>query len=240
MSRIFFNIKVCGKEDHREGFLDGNLFMNTLGYFRNYEEDGVANIGDYHEATISLLQPGQFTMTINDYTIPAEDFAGPSVVQYNGHNTLNLLCLYAIHERGYSFNSDEDFERFVADQMMKPEVDGLGEYAAVVVNTKEFQKRVAQAIKKENFKAMGSLVDYYNPETFHGTFEENRAIFKKRDVYSHQKEYRFALDRGVEEESSYTLKVGSLRDICFGCRTSEVNDLIRSYLYQMKDQGVFG
>lgn len=240
MSRIFFNIKVCGEEAHRDGFLDGNLFMNTLGFFRQYEEDEAANIGDRHEATVSLLQPGQFTMTIGDYTIPAEDLAGPSVIQYNGHSSLNLFCLYAVHERGHTFDTEEKFENFVNAQMMKPEVDGLGEYAAVVVNTKAFQERVTQAIKRENFKAMASLVDYYDPTTYNGTFDADRAVFNKRDTYSHQREYRFAIDRGVDEEARYTLSVGSLRDICVGCRTSEVNELIRSYLYQMRAQGIFG
>jgi hypothetical protein len=239
MSRIFFNIKVCGKEEHRDGFLDGNLFMNPLGFFRQYEEDEAANIGDRHEATVTLLQPGQFTMTINDYTIPAEDFAEASVIQYNGYNTLNLLCLYAVHERGHSFGSEENFESFVEAQMLKPEVDGLGDYAAVVVNTKAFQERVFQAIRREGFKAMASLVDYYDPTTFNGTFDADRAVFNKRDTYSHQREYRVALDRGVEGETPYSLEVGSLRDICVGCHTSEVNELIRTYLYQMKAQGVF-
>ncbi|MBU6959675.1 hypothetical protein KRR23_18290 [Pseudomonas sp. CVAP len=83
-------------------------------------------------------------------------------------------------------------------------------------------------------------MDYYDPSTFHGSFDDKRAVFNKRDVYSHQREYRFAIDRGVEEEARYTLNVGSLRDICLGCRTSDVNKLIRAYLYQMKAQGVFG
>lgn len=240
MNRVFFTIKVCGQEEHRDGFIEGHLFMNRLSYFRQYEEAETANIGDRHEATVMLLQPGQFTMTIGDYTIPAEDMAGPSVLQHNGHNSLNLLCLYAVNERGHSFCSEGDFECFVEAQMMKPEVDGLGDYAAIVVNTKAFQERVFQAIRRQGFKGMASLVDYYNPLTFNGSFDTDRAVFNKRDTYSHQREYRFAIDRGVDEEAAYTLEVGSLQDICVKCHTSEVNELIRAYLYQMKGQGVFG
>jgi hypothetical protein len=247
MNRIFFQVKVCGEEAHREGFLDGSLYMNTLGFFRRYQERVEANIGDRHEGTISLLQPGQFTMTLTrddlpdwEYTIPAEDLAGPSVIQFDGHDSLNVLCLYAVHERGCIFGSDEAFERFVEAQMMKPEVDDLGDFAAVVVDTGAFQKRVLQAIRKEGYGVIAGLVDYYDPLTFHGSFDEAQAVLKKRDDYSHQREYRFALDRGVQEESVYTLPVGSLRDIAIGCRTSEVNDLIRHFLHQMKAQGVFG
>jgi hypothetical protein len=246
MSRIFFQVKVCGEEAHREGFLDGLLYMNTLGFFRRYQEQAEANIGDRHEGTISLLQPGQSTMTLTcdglpdwEYTIPAEDFAGPSVIQFDGHNPLNVLCLYAVHERGCTFESDEAFERFVEAQMMKPEVDDLGDYAAVVVDTRAFQKRVLGEIHSRGFGAVAGLVDYYDPLTFNGSFDKAQAVLKKRDNYAHQREYRFALDRGNEVEEAFTLPVGSLRDIAIGCRTSEVNDLIRGFLHQMKAQGMF-
>lgn len=246
MSRVFFNIKVCGAEEFREAFLDGRLYMNTLGYFRRYEEGTAANIADRHEGTISLMQPGQFSMTFTredlpgwSHTIPEEDLAGPSVIQYNKHDLLNVFCVYAVHERGHTFASDDDFERFVEAQMMKPEVDDLGAYAAVVVDTKAFQERVFHAIQAKGFKAVAALVEYYDPSTFHGTFDDSQAVLKKRGEYSHQREYRFALDRGVEVEGAYTLDVGSLRDIAVGCKTSEVNDLIRDYIYQMKAQGVF-
>lgn len=247
MSRVFFNIKVCEKEQYREAFLDGFLHMNPLGFFRRYTEGAVANIADRHEGTISLLQPGQFTMTITcddlpdwQYTVPEEDLAGPSIIQYDGHNAQNVLCMYAVHERGHTFASEDDFERFVDAQMMKPEVDELGGYASVVVDTGAFQKRVLHAIRSKGFGAVAGLVDYYDPSTFNGSFDKEQAVLKKRDDYSHQREYRFALDRGVHEEAPYTLPVGSLRDIAIGCRTSEVNDLIRGYLHQMKAQGVFG
>ncbi|MEE1949262.1 hypothetical protein V0R48_09775 [Pseudomonas alcaligenes] len=247
MLRVFFSVKVCGKELHREAFLDGRLHMNPLGFFRKYEEGTAANVADRHEGTVSLLQPGQFTMTLTrddlpdwEYSIPAEDLAGPAVIQHDGHNALNVLCLYAVHEREHIFESEEDFESFVDAQMMKPEVDGLGDYAVVVFDTSAFQKRVLQAIRDKGFGAIAGLVDYYDPSTFNGTFDNAQAVLKKRVEYSHQREYRFAVDRGVSEESAYTLDVGSLRDIAVGCRTADVNELIRGFLQQLRAQGVFG
>lgn len=247
MSRVFLSIKVCGQEVFREGFLDGRLYMNTLGYFRRYEEGASANIADRHEGTSMLLQPGQFTMTITgdglpdgQFTFPAEDFAGPAVIRHNKYDLLNVLCVYAVHERGHTFTSDADFERFVDSQMMRSEVDELGGYAAVVIDSKAFQERVVHAIRERNFNAVAGLVEYYDPSTFHGAFDDAQAVLRKRADYSHQREYRYALDRGVRAEAPYTLEVGSLRDIAIGCRTSEVNGFISDFLHQMKAQGVFG
>lgn len=247
MARVFFNVKVCSQEKYRDAFIDGFLHMSPLGYFRRLEEGAVANIADRHEGTVALFQPGQFTMTWTSdalpggqYTVPVEDFAGPVVIQHDEHNPLNVLCLYAIHERGHTFESDDDFDRFVEAQLLKPEVDGLGDFAAFVVDTKRFGERVHQAIQLHGFGATAGLVEYYDPETYHGQFDQRQAVLKKRAEYSHQREYRFAVDRGVAEEEAYTLEVGSLRDIAVACRTSEVNGLIRDYLHQMRAQGVFG
>lgn len=245
MTRIFFNIKVCKTERYREDFLDGSLYMNTLGFFRRYNEEAVANVADRYEGTISLQQPGRHTITFTRHDLPdcqytIADFAGPSVIQYRGHNHLNVLCLFAVHEKGHTFGSDDHFENFVDAQMLKPEVDDLGEYAAIVFDTGAFQKKVFEAIRSNDFGAFSGLVDYYDAATFHGSFDQAQAVFKKRNEYAHQREYRIALDRQALEEAPYTLSVGSLRDIAIGCRTSEVNDLIRGYLHQLRAQGVFG
>lgn len=246
MNRVFLMVKVCGKEHHRDAFLEGHLHMNTLSYFRKYEESATGNIGDRHEATVALLQPGQSTITLvhddlpgGEYTIPAEDLAGPSVIQHNAHDPMNVLCLYAAHERGLSPSLEEDFEAFVMAQMMRPEVDGLGEYAALIFDTKAFQQRVLDAIRAGNFRAVAGLVDYYDPATFNGTFDHVQAVLKKRAEFAHQREYRFAVERDVLEEKPFTLDVGSLRDIALSCRVSEVNQLIRDILYQWRSQGVF-
>lgn len=247
MARVFFTVKVCSKEQYRDAFLDGHLHMNTLGFFKRFEEGASANIADQHEGTIALLQPELSTITIQSealpggqYTLAAEDLAGPTTIQHAGYDALNVFCLYAVHERGWSIESEEDFERFVEAQMLRPEVDALGDYAVVVANTDSFLKRVSAAIRERGFRAVAGLVDYYDPTSFNGMFDSAQAVLKKRAEYPHQREYRFAVDRGVPEGGAYTLEVGPLRDIAVGCRTDEVNELIRGFLHQLRAQGVFG
>lgn len=246
MDRIIFSVKVCDKEEYREDFLDGNLYMNSLGYFRRYEDSREGNVGDPHEAAVWVLQPGQFTMTINEptgtigeFTIPAEDMAAPTILQHKKHDTLNLLCMYAVHDGGFTSASEQDFERFVEAQMLRPEVDGLGGFAAIVIKTKDFQDRVFHALRRDDHRYMAGLVSYYDPATFHGQFDEDRAAFNKRSTFAHQREYRFALDREVDKEEAIKLSVGTLRDICIACRTEEVNGMLRDFLYQLRAQGEF-
>jgi hypothetical protein len=63
-------------------------------------------------------------------------------------------------------------------------------------------------------------VNYYDPDTFSGSFDDLDALFAKRDEYSHQKEYRISIDTGVD---AITLDIG---DIAILVNTSNLNNLL--------------
>ncbi|PWY39839.1 hypothetical protein DK261_19485 [Pseudomonas sp. RW409] len=109
----------------------------------------------------------------------------------------------------------------------------------MIVNARAFQERVIAAIKRENFDATAGLVSYYDAATFNGNFADEKIPFNKRDSYQHQREYRIALDRPDADGGPFTLEVGSLRDICAICPTSEINPLVEDCLQQLYRQGVF-
>ena len=44
-------------------------------------------------------------------------------------------------------------------------------------------------------------------------FSGKEAIFKKRDEYSYQKEYRFAIATGVQGSNPIILDIGDIKDI---------------------------
>lgn len=243
MDKIIFYVKFFGKEKYREEFLAGHLRMNTLGYFRRYEDSQAGNIGDPHEAPLCVLQPSLFTMSISDttgkidsFTIPQSEIIGPTFFQSVALDGLNLFCMYAVHDRGFTSKSDDDFERFIEEQMLRQEIDGLGGFAAIVIQAKVFQDRVLQALSRESPKYMAGLVNYYDPITFHGQFDEDRAAFNKRDTFAHQREYRFVLNRETDEEEIIQLDIGSIQDLCVPCETREVNGIIKDLLYQLRAQ----
>ena len=221
---IFFLVKIFNDEKYAKDFRNGKLFANRLSYFRNLEEDQDSNRGDMHEGVVSWLQPDQVKLEINGRTLT--DLAGPVSVKMNWHDHLNVFCIYAAHSGEFESLSHESLADFKTQLEIPESCLNLGKYAVVVTNFTQFIERVKIATAKNNYGLNACLVDYYNPDTFNGTFSEEEAVFKKRNEYSHQKEYRFAFDTGVTGKEALVLDIGDISDITTQCNVADVNKLL--------------
>ncbi|GJL32578.1 hypothetical protein TUM17575_51670 [Klebsiella pneumoniae] len=81
MKKIGILLKVFSSEQYKEDFLNGNLYMNTINYFRKYEEEAKGNIGDKYEALTGWMHPHEFRFEIEingvKHTINPDDIVGP-------------------------------------------------------------------------------------------------------------------------------------------------------------------
>lgn len=238
ISRIYMLIKVFTEEAHADAFIQkGEMFCRTLGDFKKIEDDGVR--GDAYEGVTDWHQPDKITLTISykdkdgvEHALPLKDLAGPVVIGNTGYDRLNLYCMYAVKAPEFeeSFETEEERVCIVEkiNAMLKEmstlsdEVLSLGGFAVVVYQVKDFIDRVKEAAKAQKVACWNGLITYYDPDTFHGSFEETEAIFKKRKLYAHQNEYRFAFG-SHEPESEKTFFVGSLDGIAIKVPTAEIN-----------------
>lgn len=149
--------------------------------------------------------------------------SGPVSLQMNQLNNLNVFCLFA----GYCYDvkglTANDIEAFEKQLEVPNDCQNLGNYAVIIKSPVKFLERVKASAKINNFGLDHGLVDYYNPETFHGSFSKEESIFKKHDKYSHQKEYRFVFDTNIEGDKPLFLDVGDISDITIMCKTSDIN-----------------
>ena len=67
------------------------------------------------------------------------------------------------------------------------------------------------------------LVEYYNPDTFHGTFPGVSGAFMKQDKYSYQREYRIAIETGSTGIFPIVLDIGDISDIAMRSNIREIN-----------------
>ena len=67
------------------------------------------------------------------------------------------------------------------------------------------------------------MVEYYDPTRFNGSFSEVESIFRKREEYKHQKEYRFSFDTGIAGTDPLILNIGDISDITMQCKVCEIN-----------------
>jgi hypothetical protein len=90
----------------------------------------------------------------------------------------------------------------------------------------DFIYRVKQAAKSQSLACWNGVIKYYDPDTFHGSFKELEAVFRKRNIYAHQNEHRFAFG-SHGPEGVKTIRVGSLDEIAFKVSTKEINHTVQ-------------
>jgi hypothetical protein len=222
---IFFFVKVFDRQEYAEDFVKGNLFANRLSFFRKYEEEGAGNRGDKHEGVVSWHQPDQIRLEINGRLITG--LAGPVMTQMHWHDHLNVFCIYAAHSGEFEEVSEETLDAFKEQIAIPNDCQKLGKYAVIVSSASEFIKRIRTAVSANNYGLNAGLVEYYDPTDFHGSFSEIESIFRKRDEYKHQKEYRFAFDTGIEGDNPLILNIGDISDITMQCEVSDVTRYLK-------------
>ena len=157
------------------------------------------------------------------------DLVGPVSLQMNGLDQFHVLCMSALH------SGDLDLSQLAAEDIgllrQQLEIDEachkLGRYAIVVRDCPKFINRIEGAAKQRGWRGFRRLVEYYDPETFHGGWEGIEPIFRKRAEYQYQNEYRFAFDPGTQGIDSTFLEIGDLSDITDCVPTKRFNSLLR-------------
>lgn len=241
-SRIYLLIKVFDKEEYADAFIQkGELFCRTLGDFKRIDNDAAR--GDAYEGVTDWHQPDKVALTITfkdkdgvEKTRPIENLAGPVVMQNNGYDRLNIYCMYAVTVQEFEESYETEEERLLIVEKintmlkerstLREEVLSLGEFAVVVYQVKNFIDRVKAAAKEKNFACRNGLISYYDPDTFHGSFQELETVFRKRNIYEHQNEYRFSFG-SHEPEGSKVIHLGSLEGIAFKAPTKDINGMVQ-------------
>lgn len=242
-SRIYLLIKVFDREEHADAFINqGEMYCRTLGEFKRIEGDEVR--GDAYEGVTDWHQPDQIKLVTIDYkdkngvehSFPITKLGGPFIVQHTGFDRLNLFCMYALKadKPEGSYETEEERiklveqlnDRLKIQSTVRDEVLALGGFAVVIYKIEDFINKVKHTAKIIGADCQGGSVCYYDPATFHGSFNDREAIFQKRNAYAYQNEYRLVLDL-AEGEGAMKIHIGSLADIAFKSPTSEINPKVQ-------------
>ena len=221
---IFFFVKFINEERYANDFIRGKIFANRLSYFKKIEEKESANRNDRHEGVVGWFQPGRGHLELNgiDFT---PDLAGPIEIQRNRLNYLKLFCIYVAHNGDLnSENLSSGNLDLLRKQLEIPEAClELGKHAVVVKDVPEFIHRIETIAKSKNYGVYRRLVEYYDPTTFHGGFPDGGAVFRKRDEYRHQQEFRIVFDPLILGTDPITLNIGDISDITMRFDSADIN-----------------
>jgi hypothetical protein len=106
---IWYLIKLFTAERYANQFMAGELYLNTLSYFKEAEEECTDDGRlDPTEAVAMWLQPDDIFMKltapgIRETEITSKDLAAPISASFDYHNHVNIFCLYALKTTGFDF-----------------------------------------------------------------------------------------------------------------------------------------
>ena len=224
MKNIFFLVKFFDNPNHADDFVHGRIFANRLSRFKKVEDSDEDGRMDRHEGTTGWMQPGKGRLTLNGMDI-SDDLAGPVQIQMNWLNHLNVFCVHAAHSGDLDLASisNENIEPLRQELMIPGKCLSLGKYAVVVTNVPDFINRMRSSARTKDYRIAYGLVKYYDPATFHGNFRDVESVFRKQDLYSFQREFRFVIDSVSLGESPLVMDIGDIRDITQQLDSSELN-----------------
>ena len=227
MGKISFLVKFFEKEIHAKKFVHGEIFARKLSEFKQAEDGGDSGRMDRNEGTTALLQPGKCSLKINGMDM-SDDLAGPIQVQMDWVGDLNVFCLHAAHSGDLDSTSlsNDNVEALRQGLTIPKKCLCLGKHAVVVMNVPEFINRMRSFARAKNYPGIKwGLVEYYDPETFHGNFPDEEAAFRKQKDHSYQREFRFAMNSGSSGEKPQPLimNIGDISDITLQLESSELN-----------------
>lgn len=241
-SKIVLLVKVFDKEEYADAFINkGEIYCQTLKSFKEIEDSGVR--GDMYEAASSWHQPDQISLVITykddagvDKSFPISDLSGPVITQLDRYNNLNLYCMYAVKIPDFTEHYETEEERDAAarriNSMLKEkttlndEILSLGEYAVVIYRVNDFIDKFENAANKRKYQYHHASVRYFEPDNFSGNFNDLVAVFRKRNIYEYQSEYRFAF--ATEEPiGAKLLHLGSLEGMAVKIPTRSINSELR-------------
>jgi hypothetical protein len=198
-----------GQKEHLESLRTGLLYMNSLAYFTALEADAAR--GDPYEGTDSIIQPFDIGEFVFDPRIPGippfrsdrapDGLVGPVRIASNRTSACNIFCLFAVNEP-------------IVAPIFPKSHEWPGNHFILFTNTQALFDRIAFSAKAQGLSVEGRMVEYYDQQKHSG----QTGRFRKRSVFSHQREYRLVLEPG--RDSPFHFQIGNLSDI-----TSQVTPL---------------
>ena len=200
--RVVALFKFGKSERIQRLYNEGELYLNTVYYFKNLEDKNLR--GDKDESITQNWQSSRTEVVINGRHL--KDVVGPIKFyfpQEDRHQFTNIFSMTALCI-GDEVNDDKIFD---------DRIKGFGDEAIIIFDPKKFFLRLSESAKNladegnlQYFK--GNIVKYFDFNTYHGDLD----IFGKSQEYSWQKEWRLGV-RSLNHLDPFLLKIGSLKDI---------------------------
>lgn len=212
MSKVYLGLIKLGAKEHMfDLYENGHLYLNTFEYFRNAEvaNDGRADcheyITKYHAG--EAMEPLKITLTA---ALNTGEVIEILLSRAGGVKSVVMNCLEKRYSHLFCMSLiDKDWISENGTILDHANIAPGKDWMLIVQNIPEFNRRLKLAIVQQGFGACEARpIEYINAENYSGEV----GCFKKFNTYSHQQEWRLAVDCPNKVEPQH-LYLGSLADI---------------------------
>ena len=205
-------------EEHVDSFLsEGLLYMNTIEYFRKYQDDDPALRGDAHEGLAASYLPDKVNVMIGGKIINGA--IGKVDVRLNAQDNTNIYSMTILSDKDILDAGDNGL--LISEKFKK-----FGNKAVIISgnNIPEFWRRVQNSL--DNSVSLTSCTDepvaakkvtYLNRYDNHCSLD----VFNKFQEYSWQYEWRLALKQS-DKIGPLEFRIGDLSDIAVVADTKKL------------------
>lgn len=207
-----------GAREHMERLLhEGEVYMNTLAYYRDKERGG-----ERHDPNEGIQRIKQMKGAVlkrknqenGEYETIAKFTNGTARVKNSNYDRINAYCLFHLLISG---DNKIQLSENVDERVLK----GFGDAAVIIHDAVEFVTRVKSAAAKRALPNSRQAVEYVDMSTLDGEVD----LFMKDLSFSYQKELRIAVIDQEAEAGPITLNIGSITDIACLMPAKDVTEL---------------
>ena len=200
MGNQLFALIKFGKEEHIRSLVEkGEVYLNTIEYFKNAEHK---EIGDKFEGASLIVNMENFKIKVEHPTLDKplllNGITG-QLTNYSGDYT-HCFSIYAVSNRLF-----EDKDNHKVDARMQE----FGTHCVLIEQPHDFLGRILDEIKKITGTYAWNFVNYND---FTPLGEHKPSHFDKTQDLSHQAEYRILARLKTEEPLK--LQIGNIKDYC--------------------------
>ena len=222
---FLFLTRVFEEKEHAMEFLRGKVRAGTLLSYQETEDDlrsdpmeGVFDSGQFDGLKVTLQASNGQTYTLSHETGERMKLPLPWAGRFN------VLCTTASYVDTEWVVPAERYDEVIDRYVRIPEaVTKLGDFAVWIHQPHEFVERVKAAADKLGVPMNCGFVDYGTHPMPRLGLKDVGMIFRKREQYKYDREFRFSFESPQNVEEPLVLNVGDLNDIAKLFRTREFN-----------------
>ena len=189
-------IKVT-KRNYAEDIQAGRLYMKSLRYFRELEQQGV---GDEEEGLINTAPKGEIFWN------------GQKIGDVRNIRTYYDCPVFCTATVSLKKQKNGSIKYTIPLKLLREfMVDKTADYVLMIINRNEFQKRIDEKMREKKIQGFFGNVNYTDEKAHFSHEERYKAAFRKRMEFAHQHECRLALNLAIED--FYVLEIGDISDI---------------------------